>query len=93
MFGGDVALFCGQTAGQKRNKRRPIEARQVETLEVQGHGVDEPEAVALAVARSMQPGSEPQDEPDEPVEGEAAESDGSGEEEQGEPARYRGSEF
>ena len=70
-----------------------IPGMRLTTSEVQGPGVDEPEAVALAVARSMQPGSEPQDEPDEPVEGEAAESDGSGEEEQGEPARYRGSEY
>ena len=71
---------CGEAGHNRRNC--PHLAR-----------IREQQGMALAVARSMQPGSEPQDEPDEPVEGEAAESDGSGEEEQGEPARYRGSGF
>ena len=63
------------------------------TSELQGHGVDEPEAVALAIARSLEPASEPQDVPSEPSEGEAEEGDESGEEERGEPARLRGEVF
>ena len=49
--------------------------------------------MALAIARSLEPASEPQDVPSEPSEGEAEEGDESGEEERGEPARLRGEVF